>query len=223
MSTTSASVLHLSRRATALAALVLALVGTAAFTSAARADFTLNSGRITLTAGSTTGNPPSGSWVSLPSDDGGGAYFTNPSSSWTGSPTTDGLYTLIRPGATGSGLFLGTAQPSGGIIGSGTDTFGGAPWSLVTTSAPTLRFSGTAGSPFTRSLTGGDLSGLRVLYGGSTYDVSTGFTAGAHRIATLTGSISASNTITLNWTTDLTEPGFSTFRASFQLVGSYHS
>jgi hypothetical protein len=61
MSTTAASVLHLSRRATALAALVLALVGTAAFTTAAQAHFALNSGRITLTAGSTTGTPPTGS------------------------------------------------------------------------------------------------------------------------------------------------------------------
>jgi hypothetical protein len=225
MSTTSASVLHLSRRATALAALVLALVGTAAFTTAARADFTLNSGRITLTAGTTTGTPPSGSWVALPSDHGGGAYFTNPSSTWTGSP--DGFYTLIRPGAAGAGLFLGTAQPAGGIIGSGTDPFNAIPWSLVTTSAPSLTFDGAASGTGTRALTGGDLSGLRVLYGGNTYNVATGFGPGPHRIAPLTGEIIGSttgtNTVRLNWTTDLTEPGFSTFRAQFQLVGTYHS
>jgi hypothetical protein len=226
MSTTSASVSHLSRRATALAALVLALFGTAAFTTAAQADFTLNSGRITLTAGSTTGTPPSGSWVSLPSDHGGNAYFTNPSSTWTGSAATDGLYTLIRPGAAPAGLLLGGTQPSGGIIGSTTDTFGFAPWSLITTSAPSLTFDGTANGTGTRALTGGDLSGLRVLYGGTTYNVATGFGAGAHRIRTLTGEIvgstTGSNTVRLNWTTDLTEPGFATYRAQFQLVGTYH-
>jgi len=224
MSTTSASVLHLSRRATALAALVLALVGTAVFTAAASADFTLNSGRITFTAGSTTGNPPSGSWVALPSDDGGGAYFTNPSSTWTGTP--DSFYTLIRPGASPAGLILGASQPAGGIIGSTTDTFGGAPWTLITQSAPTLTFAGTSTGTGTRVLTGGDLSGLRVSYGGNTYNVGTGFAAGAHRIAPLTGEITGSttgnNTIRLNWTTDLTEPGFDTFRAQFQLVGTYH-
>ena len=58
MSITSTSVLHLSRRATVLAALALALFGSALFTAAASANFTLNSGKITLTAGATSGNPP---------------------------------------------------------------------------------------------------------------------------------------------------------------------
>jgi hypothetical protein len=226
MSTTASSVLHLSRRATALAALVLALFGTAVFTTAANADFTLNSGRITLTAGGTTGNPPTGSWVSLPTDNPLTVppYFTNPSSTWTGTP--DRLFTRITTGTTG--LTLGAAQPSGGIIGSTTDTFNGVPFTLVTTSAPTLTFAGNATDTGTRLLTGGDLSGLRVTYGGSTYNVSTGFAAGAHRIQTLTGEITQStssslNRITLTWTTDLTEPGFEPYRAQFQLTGSWHS
>lgn len=222
MSTTSASVLHLSRRATALAALVLAVFGTAVFTAAASADFTLNSGRITLTAGSTSGTPPTGSWVSLPLDSGGG-YFTNPSSTWTGSP--DGLFTRIQPGT--AGLILGATQPAGGIIGATTDTFNGIPWTLISTgTAPTLTFSGTSTGTGTRALIGGNLTGLRVSYGGGTYNVGTGFGAGAHRIAPLTGEITGSttgsNTVRLNWTTDLTEPGFDTFRAQFQLVGTYH-
>jgi hypothetical protein len=226
MSTTSASVSHLSRRATALAALVLAMFGSAAFTTAAHANFTLNSGRITLTAGSTTGNPPTGSWVSLPTDNplATPAYFTNPSSTWTGTP--DGLFTRIQPGTTG--LTLGGTQPSGGIIGATTDTFNSVPFTLITTSDPTLTFSGAAGDSGTRLLTGGDLSGLRVLYGGNLYNVGTAFGAGAHRIVSLTGEITNStasslNRITLKWTTDLTEPGFDTYRAQFQLVGTWHS
>jgi hypothetical protein len=229
MSTTAASILHLSRRATALAALALALVGTAAFTTAAHADFTLNSGKITFTAGATTGNPPTGSWVSLPLDSGAG-YFTNPTSSWVGTP--DKLFTVIRPGAAPAGLALGATQPAGGIIGSATDTFNGIPWTLITTPGtadPTLTFAGSHNGTGTRLLTGGDLSALRVLYGGNTYNVGTGFGPGAHRIQSLTGEIHGSTTgtgvnaatITLSWTTDLTEPGFDTFRAQFQLVGRY--
>jgi hypothetical protein len=228
MSTTSASVLHLSRRATVLAALTLALLGSAAFTTAARADFTLNSGKITITAGSTTGTPPTGSWVTLPSDDGGGAYFTNPSSTWTGTP--DKIFTVIRPGATtATGLTLGAAQPSGGIIGSGTDAFNGLPWTLVTVSAPVLTFGGNDNSAGTRPLTtGSDLSGLRVVYNGTTYTVGTAFEPGPHRLQPLRGEVvgntttNGAATITLGWTTDLTEPGgFGTFRAQFQLVGTY--
>ncbi len=224
MSTTSASMLHLSRRATALAALVLALVGTAVFTSAASANFTLNSGRITLHAASLTGTPPTGSWVSLPLDAGGGAYFTNPSTTWTGAQ--DGLFTRIQPGTTG--LTLGGTQPSGGIIGGSTDTFAGLPWVLISTSDPTLTFSGNATDAGTRVLTGGDLSGLRVLYNGTLYNVGTGFGPGAHRIHSLTGEItgsttSATNKITLTWVTDLTEAPFGPYRAHFQLVGTWHS
>lgn len=225
MSTTSASLLHLSRRATVLAALALALFGSAVYTAAASANFTLNSGKITLTAGSTNGNPPTGSWVALPSDHPGG-YFTNPSSTWDGTPHK--LYTRIRPGAA-LGLTLGAAQPTGGIIGSTTDTFNGLPWDLVSVSAPVLTFAGNHSDAGSRALVGGDLSGLRVVYAGTTYTVGTGFGPGAHRIHSLTGSIVGNPTSTLNpaqvtltWQTDLTEPGgFGTFRAHFQLVGSY--
>jgi hypothetical protein len=224
MSITSASVAHLSRRATVLAALALALFGSAAFTTAAHADFTLNSGRLTLTAGSTTGNPPTGSWVSLPLDAGGGAYFTNSSSTWTGTP--DGFFTRIQPGTTG--LTLGASQPSGGIVGSATDTLVGLQFTLVTTSAPSLTFDGLASGVGTRLLTGGDLTGLRLEYNGGTYNVGTGFGPGADRIQSLTGEITGSTTssvnrITLSWTTDLTEPGFNILRATFQLVGTYHT
>jgi hypothetical protein len=225
MNSTSASVLHLSRRATALAVLVLAVVGSAAFTTGARADFTLNSGRITLVAGGTTGNPPSGSWVSLPTDDPFAAppYFTNPSSTWTGTP--DGLFTRIQPGTIG--LTLGATQPSGGIIGGATDTFAGLPFMLISTSHPTLTFSGTSTAAGTRLLTGGDLSGLRLTYGGNFFDAGTGFGPGVHRIQSLTGEIvgstAGSNTIRLTWTTDLTDPGFDIFRVRFQLTGSWHA
>lgn len=232
MRTTAVSILHLSRRATALAALALALVGTAVFTTAAHAEFTLNSGKITLVAGSTTGSPPTGSWVSLPTDDpfASPPYFTNPSSSWVGSP--DKLFTVIRPGAAPAGLALGATQPAGGIIGSTTDTFNGLPWTLITTPGtadPSLTFAGNHNDTGTRLLTGGDLTALRVSYAGSTYNVGTGFGPGAHRIHSLTGEIHGSTTgtganaatITLSWTTDLTEPGFSPYQARFQLVGRY--
>jgi hypothetical protein len=229
MSTTSTSVLHLSRRATALAALVLALFGSALFTAAASANFTLNSGKITLTAGATTGNPPAGSWVALPTDNPAATppYFTNPSSTWVGTPDT--YYTRIQPGTVG--LTLGAAQPSGGITGSTTDTFNGLPWSLVSVSAPVLTFAGSHSDTVnTRQLTGGDLTGLRVRYNGTTYTVGTAFGPGPHRIQSLTGSIVRSTTgtganaatISLTWQTDLTEPGgFGAFRAHFQLVGTY--
>ncbi len=229
MSTTSASLLHLSRRATVLAALALALFGSAVFTVAASANFTLNGGTITLAAGSTNGNPPSGSWVALPTDSPlhTPAYFTNPSSTWDGTP--DKLYTRIRPGAAPAGLTLGTAQPAGGIIGSTTDTFNGLPWNLVSVSAPELTFAGNHTDGGSRALVGGDLTGLRVVYAGTTYTVGTAFGPGAHRIHSLTGSIVGNPTSTLNpatvsltWQTDLTEPGgFGTFRAHFHLVGSY--
>jgi hypothetical protein len=225
MSTLSTSLTHLSRRATVLAALALALFGTAVFTAAASANFTLNSGKITLTGGSTTGTPPTGSWVSLPADD-PGAYFTNPSSTWDGTP--DNYYTRIRPGTVG--LTLGTAQPAGGIIGSTTDTFNGLPWDLVSVSAPVLTFAGNHSDLGSRALVGGNLTGLRVKYAGNTYTVGTAFGAGPHRIQPLTGSIIRSTTgtgasaatVSLTWQTDLTEPGgFGTFRAHFQLVGTY--
>lgn len=224
MSTTSASVLHLSRRATALAALALALFGTAIFTTAASANFTLNTGRITLQAGATSGFPPAGSWVSLPADAGGGGYFTNPNSSWTGTP--DKFFTRIQPGTTG--LTLGGTQTAGGIIGATTDTFNGLPWTLISNSHPTLTFAGGSTDTTSRALTAGDLSGLRVTYAGSLFNVATGFGPGAHRIHSLTGSITGSldsptHRITLTWVTDLTEPGFEPFRAHFQLVGTWHA
>lgn len=228
MSTTSASVLHLSRRATVLAALALALFGTAVFTAAASANFTLNSGKVTLTAGSTTGNPPTGSWVALPTDNplATPPYFTNPSSTWIGTP--DKYYTRIRPGSVG--LTLGATQPTaGGITSSATDTFNGLPWSLVSVSAPVLTFAGNDNDSGTRALNGGDLTGLRVRYNGTTYTVGTAFGAGPHRIQPLTGSVTGNTTstdnpasVSLTWQTDLTEPGgFGTFRAHFQLAGTY--
>jgi hypothetical protein len=232
MSTTSASLLHLSRRVTVLAALALALFGSAVFTAAASANFTLNSGRITLTEGGTTGNPPAGSWVALPSDHPSlpTPYFTNPSSTWVGTPDT--YYTRIVPGPTSTtGLTLGSTQPTGGIIGSQTDLFNGLPWDLVTVGvAPSLTFAGNHSDLGPRALTGGNLTGLRVRYAGNTYTVGTEFGAGPHRIVPLTGSIIRSTTgtgvnratIHLTWQTDLTEPGgFGTFRAHFQLTGTY--
>lgn len=230
MSTTSASMLHLSRRATVLAALALALFGSAVFTAAASANFSLHRGKITLIAGGASVNPPSGSWVALPSDHPllPTPYFTNPSSTWIGTPDT--LYTRIRPGAAGTGLTLGGTQPAGGIIGSTTDTFNGLPWDLVSVGHPVLTFAGTHTDSGSRALIGGDLTGLRVKYAGNTYTVGTAFGAGPHRTLPLSGSIvgnpTSTNepaTITLTWQTDLTEPGgFGTFRAHFRLAGTYH-
>jgi hypothetical protein len=234
MSTRSSSLRHLSRRATALASLALALFGLASFTTAANANFTLSSGTIRLTDGSGATDPPSGSWVTLPADTASTTppYFTNPSTTWTGSP--DGKYTLIKRADSvlaSTGLRLGRIQSAGGIFGDATDTFGFAPWQAITTTTattgatPTLTFSGTAAGTGTRTLVSGDLSGLRIRYGGGTYDVSTTQAAGGKHTVPLTGEIvgatTSSPTITLDWTSDLVEPGFSPYRAHFRWVGTY--
>jgi hypothetical protein len=213
-----------SRRAALLAGLALAVLGPAAFASSAGAHFVLSSGTLDLVQGGASGNPPSGSWVTLPSDDGGGAYFTNPSSTWTGTP--DGLYTRISNGT--AGFTLGAAQPAGGIIGASTDTFAGLPWTLVNTGASTLTFDGADNAIGTRTLTRANLTGLKVTYNGATYNVGTTTGGGNDVITALTGSITGNATsttspaqITLDWTTDLTEVPFNTFQAHFHLVANY--
>lgn len=244
MSTTLFHSTHASRRAMLPLALTLAaLLGLMAFAASARADFTLNSGEIHFGAKTLpdTGNPPSfNSWVSLPTDNTEAEpnYFQNPSTSWTGEPA--GLYTLISgfDKSEGvetpvTGLTLGSAQPTGGIIGNDTDPFNGAPWTLFTVcgSEPDLTFSGSDDDTDTRELTGGDLSGLRVRYAGHTYHVGTTVAGGTNQTVPLHGWIEGSTTdpenpatITLAWKTDLTEPadpGFGAYEAEFHLVGTY--
>ncbi|MDO8212316.1 hypothetical protein [Conexibacter sp. CPCC 206217] len=207
----------------------LAGLGLTAFTGVANADFTLSSGTLRLQDGSTTGTPPSsGSWVKLPTDD-GTSYFDNAAS--TGA---SGEYTPIN-GSRSTGLQLGRAQPAGGIFGPLT-AFGATRLTAadfdgltVTGSTPRFTFTGDADDVVRRTLTAGDLSGLRISYPGGPYDVSTTEDGNLVRFpkhtAALTGSITGDATdratITLDWTSDLTEPGFSGFRAQFHWVGTY--
>lgn len=224
MSTTSPRRL---RGRTALA-VALAGLGLSAFAAtSAQADFTLSGGTLTLQDGSTTGTPPSsGSWVKLPTDDprASPAYFDNLAS--TGA---SGEYTLIN-GSRSTGLLLGRAQTTGGIFGPLTPFGGPSPTYdfdafTVTGSAPQFTFTGAATNTGTRTLTRGDLSGLRISYGGGTYDVSTTeATATKHIVplrGTITGNATRSATITLDWTSDLVEPGFSAYQAQFHWVGTY--
>lgn len=228
---------RLSRGTTLLAMLALAVLGLTAFAASASAQFTLNSGTLSLTDGTVDGDPPSGSWVELPTDKPASPpYFANPSSSWTGTtegepPVTTGQYTLIKNkdsllGSTA--LELGSTQPTGGIFGNSTDQFGGAPFYAVTTSAPTLHFYGSATDTGTRKLKWGNLSGLEIVYKEGTYDVSTTSKPGGKHVVPLTGHIIGDATdpenpalITLDWTSDLVEPGFSDYQAHFHWEGHY--
>jgi hypothetical protein len=222
MNTTS---LNRSRRASARALLISAAVavGVAALAGPASADFTLNTGTLKLENGGNRGSPPTtGSWVRLPTDDplARPNFFTNTTSTAT---TTE--YTLINGSTANTSLRFGAAQPTGGIIGPLT-TFNGAPFSAVTVSAPTLRFAGNHSDAGTRTLVSGELDGLRITYNGGTYDVSTNTSAGGTRTVPLHGTITGSTTsgsarITLDWTTDLDEPGFSPYRAQFHWAGVY--
>lgn len=220
----------LKRTAIAASTLAVSVGVVAAGAAPASANFTLSDGTLHLTSGSTSATPvpPAGTWVKLPTDDGLG-YFDNAASTWAGG----GEYTPI-PGSTTNGLTLGTAQPSGGIFGTPLPLFGAtvptaASFSAftVTGSAPEFEFTGSASGTGTRTLVAGDLTGLRISYGGGTYDVSTDETSGGKHTVPLTGTITGdattpgAATITLNWTSDLDEPGFDPFRAQFQWVGTY--
>ena len=239
-STLSRFVRRAHAKRVALAA-ALAVVGLGSFAGAASATFTLSAGSIQLTDGSTSGNPPSGSWVSLPTDDPTATppYFQNPTTTWSGTPT--GLYTVIRKGknAGGNAVGLVLGRPSqSDILGDLTDPFNRVPFTLFTRAdtpasnptwaGPTLTFDGSASSTGTRRLLRGDLTGLWVSYGGNSYYVGTAESSATGRIAPLTGSItgnatrSGAATITLNWNTDLASPyapGFEPYQARFQLVG----
>jgi hypothetical protein len=214
----------LPRRASTRAALVLAAVaiGLTAFAGSASANFTLNTGTLRLENGSSSGTPPSGgSWVTLPTDDPSAVpnVFRNTT---TTAASTD--YTLIDGTAAGVGLRLGVAQPGGGIFGPLT-TFNGVPFSGHTLSAPTFTFAGNDSDTGTRPLTAGELN-LRITYNGATYNVATTKTGGGTRVVPLAGSITGNATgtgarITLDWTTDLDEPGFSPYTAHFHFEGLY--
>lgn len=211
----------------ALLVLGLATVGLTAFAGAASATFTLSTGTLTLTDGSTTGTPPSGgSWVTLPTDDplASPNYFSNAAST-AASPQ----YTLIN-GSASSGLQLGTTQASG-IFGALTSFGGPSPtydFFAKTTVAPTLTFDGSATGSGTRALTAGNLSGFAITYGGNDYDVSTTEATARKHIVPLNGSITGDATnrrvgarIVLDWTSDLVEPGFDLYQARFHLEGIY--
>jgi hypothetical protein len=220
----------LPRRMLVHAVLVLAAVAISltAFAGSASAHFILNTGTLKLENGSSSGTPPSGgSWVRLPSDNPTTTpfnYFPNPT---TTAASTE--YTLIDGTGAGASLALGRAQPSGGIFGPLT-TFNGVPFSAITIagSAPTLTFDGADDAAGTRTLTRGDLTGLRITYNGALYNVGTNETAGGTHIAPLHGSITGNATSTtvpariqLDWTSDLTEPGFSPYQAQFHWTGTY--
>jgi hypothetical protein len=218
----------LPRRMSIRAVLVLAAaaIGLTAFAGPASAEFTLSGGTLRLVNGSQTGTPPSsGSWVRLPTDD----PFATPNvflNTSTLAASTE--YTLIDGTAPGFGLRLGVAQTGGGIFSRAT-TFQHVPFTIVNTSASTLTFQGSDSDTGTRTLTGGDLSGLRVSYGGSTYNVGTNATPGGDRIVPLHGSITGNATstsptarITLDWTTNLTETGFAPYTAQFHWDAIYN-
>jgi hypothetical protein len=217
----------LPRRASVRAMLVLAAVaiGLTAFAGSASADFTLNKGTLKLINGSQTGAPPSsGSWVRLPTDNPNAVpnFFSNTS---TTAATTE--YTLIDGTAAGAALRLGTAQPGGGIFSTLT-TFNHIPFSAHTLTPPTLTFAGADNGTGTRTLVGGEID-LRITYAGATYNVATSTLSGGTRVKPLHGSIHGNATstnptarITLDWTTDLDEPGFSPFTAQFHWEGVYN-
>jgi hypothetical protein len=218
----------LPRRMSIRAVLVLAAVAVSltAFAGSASAHFVLSGGTLRLVNGSQTGTPPSsGSWVRLPTDDPTAVpnYFSN-TSSLAASPE----YTLIDGTAAGFGLRLGVAQPAGGIFSNAT-TFNHVPFTIVNTEASTLTFDGADNGTGTRTLTGGNLTGLRISYGGATYNVGTTATPGGDRIVPLHGSITGNATstsptarITLDWTTNLTETSFFPYTAQFHLDAIYN-
>jgi hypothetical protein len=204
----------------------LAAVGLAAFTASAYATFTLSTGTLKLTNGTTKGTPPGGSWVELTSKDPGGGAFENPAGL-----AENPDYTLIL-GSGATGLELGQAQPTGGIFGPLTYFGLAIPSDLfsaltLTGSAPSLTFSGSASETGTRTLTGGNLLGLRILYAGSLYNVATQTGSGPDIVipleGTITGNATKANkaTILLHWETALLEPGFSLFNALFHWEGLY--
>lgn len=218
---------NLSRRLSTRAVLVLAAVaiGLTAFAGSASANFTLNSGTLKLINGSSTGTPPSGgSWVTLPTDNPAAVpnVFLN-----TSTNAASQAYTLIDGTAPGAGLRLGAAQPGGGIFSTLT-TFQHIPFSAHTLSAPSLTFAGADTATGARTLTSGSID-LRITYNGATYNVSTSTSPGGTRVKPLHGTITGNATstnptarITLDWTTDLDEPGFSPYTAQFHWEGVYN-
>lgn len=230
MQVTSTHHRRLPQGAALLVALAFVALGFAALATQANAAFTLNSGTLALTDGAGNTDPPSGSWVTLPTDDpehDDPAYFTNTSSSWTGEPD-DFKYTLIRNtnlDDSETALELGAPQ-AGGIFGDTTDPFQHFPFSGVTTKAPKLVFYGSPSDTKTRKLKFGYLP-LDIEYGGNTYNVSTKSKPGGTRVVPLTGHIIGDATvpgaakITLDWITDLDEPGFDTYTAHFHWEGHY--
>jgi len=216
-----------SQRLSMRAAVTVALtaLGVAAFAASADATFTLTTGALKLTNGTTTGTPPKGSWVELLSKDLGGSPFENPAS---GAENKD--YTLIL-GSGATGLLLGRAQPNGGIFGP--LTFFGSKSAgelfsanTIAGSQPLLTFSGSAAEEGTRPLTGGNLNGLMIAYAGSLYNVETQFNKTKDIVIPLAGTITGDatgnkSTILLTWSTSLLEPGFSLFNALFHWQGTY--
>jgi hypothetical protein len=223
------------RGVTLLVALAFVALGFTALATTAHAAFTLNSGTLALTDGDASGatNPPTGSWVELPTDDPEATppFFDNPSSSWEGG---SGQYTIIRNAnsdESSTGLELGSTQSgSGEIFGDTTDDFAFAPFYAITTTAPDLTFEGSSSETGTRALESGDLSGLDIEYEGNTYTVGTTTASGGDHTVPLHGHIigavggSPPATITLEWTTDLTAPeagNFAPFKAHFHWEGTY--
>lgn len=206
----------------------LATVGLTAFAASAGADFNIEAGTLLLKNGTTTGVPPSGSWVELLNKDPGGLPFNNEAST-----AADHFLTLINGNASGAGLTFGEAQPTGGIFGPLTD-FGGPEdaflFSALTLpgSKPLLKFSGIDTETIPRALLGGNLLGLDILYTGNHYNVQTEFNTIKDTFRALRGLIVGNllsptkpATILLSWAQGLLEEGFSLYNALFQWIGTY--
>jgi hypothetical protein len=205
----------------------LTAIGLTAFVASAGAEFTLSTGALKLTNG-TTGTPLQGSWVELLNKE-TGAPFENGASE-----AANKDYSLIL-GTGAVGLLLGTSQPTGGIFGPLTyfglripsDLF--SLDNLARSQLAFLLFSGTDSETGTRALLGGNLLGLQILYAGASYKVGTLFGSGPDIVKGLTGTITGNAlstrdpaTILLHWETALLENGFEAFNALFHLEGQYN-
>jgi hypothetical protein len=214
-------------------ALVLAVtaVGFTAFTASASANFTLSTGTVLLTNGSTTGTPPTtGSWVRLPEDatEGKGqGTFIN-----AASEAANHEYTLVKGSASKPGLELGAIQVGEEDIFGPLTKFGptiaeSVTFYAFTKAAPELTFAGKDNEAGTRNLSSGTLP-VWIEYGGQEYDVDA-TTSGKPKskyIVLLKGTIKgdatkAGATITLEWTTHIEQAPFNPYDAEFKWVGTY--
>jgi hypothetical protein len=225
-------------------AFVLLVTLAALLATASLASATKLKGSIQLTTGSNTA-PYTGSWVRLyqtalgPSDPAG--YFVNPSS-----PAADQSYTPLVNGT--QGVELNAAQPiaSPAFDGSGNsltntiltpEAFAGVNFSAYVTknTAKKAKF-GKKGlilqivkdSNVTDPISSADFTGWTIAWGGDPNYATPGSTPDING-GNLTGSVTWLNakkhklggTITLNWSSTISEPPFQAYTAVWQLEGTY--